>query len=354
MQEDIKAAKKDAARQPNQEKEDFANLTGYLRVLEKRILSDDALNKLIGVSGFQETVKTLAQSSEYDFSSLQRAEDYETVLSTGLKELYASMYKKCGEPLVLDVLSAKYDYHNIKVALKSKYLGKSHERLYIGVTAVSPELIVKAVNGGPNESLPTHLAEACEKGAKAFTAESNPQDIDIVLDGLMFSHMLSICGALKNDFAINYVRLCIEFHNVKTLLRVKSMKRDSAFLEAGLVAGGFTDASKLADCLGKPASALVQVISEYGGFDKFFVEKFRHAVEGFERTGNYAAAERFFDNYLINFVKKSKFVSYGPEVLFSYVISKENELRQIRIILTCKLNGIGEDVLRERLRDNYA
>jgi V/A-type H+-transporting ATPase subunit C len=47
-------------------------------------------------------------------------------------------------------------------------------------------------------------------------------------------------------------------------------------------------------------------------------------------------------------------VPYGPETVFAYIAAKENEIRQARIILTCKANGVSPDVLRERLRDNYA
>ncbi|MDL2274203.1 V-type ATPase subunit, partial [Oscillospiraceae bacterium OttesenSCG-928-G22] len=80
----------------------------------------------------------------------------------------------------------------------------------------------------------------------------------------------------------------------------------------------------------------------------------KRGIESYERTGTFSLLERLFDNALIERARQSKYIAFGPENLFSYLVSKENEIRQIRILLTCKLNGIDPALLRERLRENYA
>lgn len=52
-------------------------------------------------------------------------------------------------------------------------------------------------------------------------------------------------------------------------------------------------------------------------------------------------------------MKDSKFVTFGPERILSYIYAKETEIKLIRIIMVGKLNNVAEEVIRERLRDSY-
>lgn len=59
------------------------------------------------------------------------------------------------------------------------------------------------------------------------------------------------------------------------------------------------------------------------------------------------------DNYLIELIKPSLTINFGPEPLFSYVLAKEAEIKILRIIMVSKLNKLSPDAIRERLRDLY-
>jgi len=59
------------------------------------------------------------------------------------------------------------------------------------------------------------------------------------------------------------------------------------------------------------------------------------------------------DNYIIELNKQSKYVHFGPEPIFSYIVAKETEIKVLRIIMVSKLNNIPPDRIRERLRDLY-
>lgn len=329
---------------------DYTSITGYLRVLEKRLLQKDGIERVIESPDAHDAAKAISQSSEYDFSAIVKPEDYEAVLSSELKKAYKSLYNVAPDKSVIDIVLAKYDYHNIKVALKSKYLGSNNESLYIDYTLTAPSDIQDVIlNGVKPEKLPAHLAEAIITAETAYAAGNNPQSIDISLDKHMFLYQAKMAEEAENAFMSEFVEFSVDFYNIKTLLRVKNMNRDLKFLKEALCDGGKLRVVDLLENYDKEADAVADAFHY-----KYFGQIMKTAVESYEKTGNFSSLEKLLDNYLVEYTKKSKYISFGPEVLMAYIFSKENEARQIRIIMTCKINNIKPEVLRERLRDNYA
>lgn len=66
-----------------------------------------------------------------------------------------------------------------------------------------------------------------------------------------------------------------------------------------------------------------------------------------------AAFERWCDNRIIEAIKPQKMNPFSAGPLVAYVIARENEIKTVRIILTCKQNGMSDDSIRERIREMY-
>jgi len=328
---------------------DYTSLTGALRVSEKKLLQTDGIERVIDAPNAADAAKALSQVCDYDFSALKRPEDYETVLSAQLKQTYSFLYNNAPDKAVVDIILAKYDYHNLKVALKSKYLGQSGEEPYVSYTPFGSKRIKDTViDAAKPDGWPKHLTKAAAEGEKAFEETKNPQSIDIALDKLMFAYQTELARLTENDYIIEYVRLTVDFYNLKVLLRVKNMDRDLKFLKESLCEGGSIKTADFTANFDKDPVALADVFHY-----KYFGGLLKTAIDIYEQTGNFGNLEKLLDNYLIERIKKSKYIAIGPEILLSYIFSKENEARQIRIIMACKINNITPDVLRERLRDNY-
>ena len=329
---------------------DYASMSGYLRVLEKRLLNSNSIERIIDLRDAQETAKAISQSSEYDFTALEKPEDYEKILSASLKKTYKELYDAAPDKLIMDIILAKYDYHNLKTAIKSKYLGKNEEHLYIDYTETAPVWITDTViNETKHEKLPANLIEAVSFVSAAYEQSGNPQSIDVLCDSQMFKYQIGLANAADNDFVKEYVKFTVDFYNIKALLRVKNMNRDLKFLRESLCEGGKIPAAAVVEHYDKNTADLADIFRK-----EYFGGIIGAGIESYDKTGSFSELERLLDNFLVEYMKKSKFISFGPELLLSYIFSKENEVRQIRIIMTCKINNIPPSVLRERLRDNYA
>ena len=84
-----------------------------------------------------------------------------------------------------------------------------------------------------------------------------------------------------------------------------------------------------------------------------YSELITEGFEGYIKTNSAGLLEKLSDNYIMELMKKSKLVTFGPEKILSYIYAKETEIKIVRIIMFAKLNNIAEEVIRERLRDIY-
>ena len=55
----------------------------------------------------------------------------------------------------------------------------------------------------------------------------------------------------------------------------------------------------------------------------------------------------------IQYIQGAKFVTAGIEPVAAFYIAKENEIKNLRMVLTGKLAGIAEETIKERLRETY-
>jgi len=102
---------------------DFTQAVVRTRVLETRLLSRAIIDRMVEAEDIDEVIRILRET-EYaqSIEGLARAEEYEKILSAELKRVYETMYDITEEKVVVDLLALKYDYHNLKVLVKEKFL----------------------------------------------------------------------------------------------------------------------------------------------------------------------------------------------------------------------------------------
>ena len=59
------------------------------------------------------------------------------------------------------------------------------------------------------------------------------------------------------------------------------------------------------------------------------------------------------DNAFINRIKDAKLEVFGPLPIIAYLYAKENEVKNLRLILVGKENNLPISAIRERMRMNY-
>ena len=63
--------------------------------------------------------------------------------------------------------------------------------------------------------------------------------------------------------------------------------------------------------------------------------------------------EKACDDYLMGYVKDAKYKTLTPEPVAAYILAKETEAKCVRIIMTCKIQDIDPETIKERVREAY-
>jgi len=328
----------------------FTQAVARLRVLETRLLNKVKIDRMIDSTSAEEVLKIL-QETEYAslMGIVKRPEDYNLLLKEELNRVYSLMYSVSPDPAIVDIMSLKYDYHNIKVMLKGKALDKDLSYMLIPVGTVDIEKLKLYMITEDYRELNPSMREAIIKSEEVYKELKDPQKIDIILDQYMYTDMLARAKETKNNFIINYVVRSIDFSNIKSVIRLKKQEKDVKFLKEVILLGGDIAVDILIRAFDEPIENMAAKFasSKYG-------EVVRLGLEEYIKTGKLSLLEKFSENYIMKDLKTAKYVTFGPEPIFAYIAAKETEIKVIRIIMVGKLNKVETAVIRERVREVYA
>lgn len=327
----------------------FSQVIPRIRVYETKLLDKSKLDRMIDSHSASEALKVL-QETEYAniMTNIKRAEDYEIILSEELKRVFEIMYDISHEKSLIDLMSIKYDYQNIKVILKGMFLKEDLSYLLINVGTIDSFRLKNLIENNDIRDLSVIMREAIEQTILKFQESNDPKIIDIILDKYMFKQLIQIKNEINDAFLDKYVKALIDSTNIKTLLRVKKQNKDREFLDLVIIKGGFLEKDRVLSMLN---DSVENIVSKLAFTD--YAEFIRTGIEYYTKTNSVSMLEKLIDNYIMNIMKDAKIIPFGVEPLIAYIYAKETEIKIIRIIMVGKLNNIATEVIRERLRDIY-
>ena len=326
-------------------KEDYLCLSAILRAREPKMLSDDRAERMVEAEGFEEAARLLSECGYPDFTGMNAA-GIDRALSEHRAGIFSETERLSPETEYVDVFRIRYDYHNAKAIIKAAAMDTDPAHLLSSSGRFPPDKLVEDINEEKLSYYPPVFGAAVMEAKSELAKSGNPQVSDFVLDRAYFAELSQLAGKKDNAFFTGYVKVLIDAANLKSAVRTLRMGKSALFLENALIPGGSCDVSRIlaakdADEVASffaqgPLSAAAALASE--------------AVSGNAMT----AFEKACDNAVNEYLKKAKFVSYGPETVVTYLAAVENEITAARMIMTGKLSKIDAGVIKERLRDMYA
>ena len=171
----------------------FSQVIPRLRVYETKLLDKSKLDRMIDSHSASEALKVL-QETEYAniMTNVKRPEDYESILSEELKRLFEVMYDISPEKSLVDLMSIKYDYQNIKVILKGMFLKEDLSYLLVNVGTIDSLKLKNLIENNDIRDLAPIMKEAIEEAIVKFEESNDPQVLDIILDKYMFKQLVQI------------------------------------------------------------------------------------------------------------------------------------------------------------------
>lgn len=324
---------------------DYAYACGRVNALATKLIDRARYQRMVEAQDAAEALRVLAETDYAGaVAEIRDPSEFEIALARELDRVYRLLAELAPDPFLLRMFGYRFDFHNLKVLLKAAAAGQDHSHLLVRRGTVPPERLAAALDG--RAELPAPFVGPVTTAREAFAATHDPQLIDAMLDGGLYELLADEARRRRYELILRYMRASIDLINIRTFLRVRRLGKDETFLRQVLLNGGTLDVRRFVALHGQPLDAFADRLARTP-YWRIAAEGVRLLSEGAPLSG----LEKLSDDYLTALIKEAKFVPLGPEPLFAYVLAKESEIRNIRIILAGKVNGVPAEIIRERLRD---
>lgn len=332
------------------DREKFIQASATTRVYEKDLLTKAQMDRLIDQESLHQTISSLSDTVYNDsIQKMGRDEEYEYMLSKELNRVYGLMERLSPNSYLIQYLKEQYIFHNLKVVVKEVILREDLSHTYIDLGELNTVDLKQYLKEDEKKKTSDNIYYLfAQKALDLYKESQDPQTIDISLDKDYFERLLDIAKKSESDFLLDFTKDKIDLINIKTLFRANMQEASKKTLDMALMEGGNIDLKEFDGLLNEDLAQYKESFSRY---------KINKYVErAFEKNNPSDAMldlEKAIDDYQMDTVKVAKTVTYGPEVIFAYIVSKETEIKNLRIILISKLNSLSRDFIKERLRESY-
>ena len=327
----------------------YLDIIPKIRVYEKRLIDNVKFNRMLDLENIDEVLKFLSETVYGEnISDDINIYNYEQVLSLEFGRLFKSLKDIFDNKELINIFLKKYKYNNIKLMLKAKLLNVDLGDILFNIEDFDNEFIYTAIKTENYSSLPDEIVDLVKKTLKDFEENKDPQRIDILIDKIMFGELLKESKNISSDFLTKYIQILIDVFNVKTLFRIKNLNLNRALFDDVIVSGGNIALSNLKMIFSEPKENILNRFS--------MTNMYKYVKEGLENYVNnddLNILDKELDDYLMEYLKNAKIITTGLAPIIGYINAKENEIKNIRIVLVGKINNVDSDSIKRRLRKNY-
>ncbi|MGQ9603354.1 MAG: V-type ATPase subunit [bacterium] len=322
----------------------YAYACGVIRALEMRLLGKQRLERLAEARDVDEAMRLL---SDTDYAKhFENISDlgYYRCLENELRSVLTLVDKLSVDPRVSEILRIRFDFHNLKVVLREKIGQQDLSSLYLDYGCVPSEVTRSAVKAETLEILPDYLSSVARQGLKALASTSDPAEIDATIDKSMYATLLERVRIYRSPYLEYLVRTLIDLANIRIFLRARYHQIEPKKFAELLIEDGLISTSLFRE------SYLLSSQDVRQRFDQSpYRAVFEIGIDGIETTGSFSHMEREIDNHLLSVLKLARYFTFGLEVVIAYALIKENEIRNLRLILAAKEHGIEAVRVKERI-----
>ena len=318
---------------------DYVYAVARIRVKEKSLLNDADIRQMTGMKDEREVLNFLADRGWGDGST---PPDADRMLATEEEKTWKLMHELKISPQVFEVLSYPKLYHNLKAGIKEICTSDRHGNIFYEMDRFGGAEMVKVLEEKNFAALPAHMRAAAER---AYDVMLTTNDVTTPTASTAISTEVMAKPAAKkpaNKLLKDYEESTVAVTNIKIAVRCMITGKSMAFLKEALAPCGAFDVNALALAATKGRDALYEYLEGHG---------FSEASEALKESPS--AFERWCDNRVIDTILPQKMNSVSAGPVIAYYLARENELKNVRIIVTAKANGFSEDSTRERVRKTY-
>lgn len=159
---------------------------------------------------------------------------------------------------------------------------------------------------------------------------------------------MSVAEKTGYSFIKDYVRHKIDLGNLKMFCRVKYSGLSREKFETIVLNGGFLEEKILLQNFDLSFAEIGEKLKATP-----YKNLWTKATDVLEERETFIDLERGIEDFLLAYLRKAKYIVFGPEPVFAYGLAKRRELSLVRLVGVGKINQIPPDILKERVSETY-
>ena len=322
-------------------KKDYIFEDARIRVMETGLLTKADFEQLLAEPSYAAALNFLKDKG---WGGPDAPKNAEALLQAEEKATWDLMEELLPQSPLLNTLRLSRDYQNLKAAVKQIYTDSAldAERLFVEGGTIPSAKIRRALEEQDPEQLPEEMAEAAAQATEVLARTGDGQLCDIILDRAALKALLKAGKEAEDPVLNEYAQVTAVSADIRCALRAARSGRDGEAIKEMMVEVPGLDLADLTEA----ALNGRQAVSDYLALTPY-------ASLAPALSQSMSAFECACDNLLIERIRPQLYESEKPGPLAAYVIARENEIKCVRLLLSGKLNGLPENVLRESLRNSY-
>ncbi len=359
----------------------YLYLSGLVKAMELHLLDQARLNRLLDANEPEEISRILGECN------YPAGKNPEEILGTELTASLGWLKQMMPDPTYADALIIFHDAHNLKLVLKNLLTvwitGSDVDKLPgqtpaingqagadeailpnfgglngippFGRTAmqalkpaqVDPDLLYHQIAEHRTDGLPEWIFQAAVEAVRRYLIQYDMSAVDTWLDQVAWRQAHKLAEQTGNHFLIGWLCRKTDLINLEMLLRTRTMRSGREILGNALLAGGSVQVQQVLDLYGDSKDAIVAF------YARTPYASLAEQCQNYELIDQAARYGLLADNLLMEHVRSARWIISGPEVPLAWVLARQTEIKNVRIILTCLRNSLPKAQARDLMRDSY-
>ena len=319
-------------------KTQYTHAVAPIRALEVSLFSASVIEQLLACRDYDSCLRFLQEKGWGG----DAAPDADRILAREEQKIWETVREMHVDLSVFNVLYYPNWFHNLKAAVKAVCTGRENGNIFYKETPVSGDEMMRIIKERDYRALPVNMQKAAEEAVETLLHSGDGQLCDIIIDRACMEAIRE-AGHLAEDSVIkDYAEETVAITNIKIGIRAARTAKSLEFMKRAMTPCERINVDRLAQAALSGEDTFIEYLSGNG---------YSEAAEALKAS--LSAFERWCDNRIIEIIKPQKMNPFSVGPLVAYVIARENEIKTVRIILTCRQNGLSTEAIRERIREMY-
>lgn len=329
----------------------YGPLNMTVRVQENLLLDQSHYDSMLRAASYEEAVRVLLDTNYREgVQEAIESKDYEPMLRKELSHTYQWILDQSPSDVINELITLPYAYHNIKVLYKEKLTGKEFDSTLIDI-GVFPIYEFRKEVSQDEESiiLPKYYKQNIRNLNIEFAEAPRLSDIDIFVDRAYIHHLKRLSEEIDDEAVTDYINRIIDNTNVSIFFRAMSSKQGKNHIQATITDEGSIPQEFFVQLVDQGLDGAIEVFKEMSDYSEMMIDAIDQANQLSLRT-----LEKSLDNATEIYLEQAHFNVFGPIPVLAFISAKEIEIKNIRLALTGQLNHIDPEIVRDRMRLDYA